>query len=184
MNFKDLHRAFMERVYRDLGYPPRDEGQFEKKFVVPFAETALLYPVALGQARQTKFMRADFRVSKKCQQLLAELSIMSGGPPVPLVLRLLRARHKNEISDTDLFGLRDVQSFLVRTMLAGTQTFPPAFQFYASQQQHGHSLLLLVRFNHPFARPTGRPTTRYSRTSRGRNFTATEAPQWSEFARN
>lgn len=125
VNAKNLHRTFMERVYRDLGYPPRDEKRFESEYATPVAQAALIYPLALGKAREVTVFRRALKIPKQAQITNAELLLMSGGPPVPVILKLLLGRFENQISDQDLVGcVKDIQSYLVRAMLKGDSLSP------------------------------------------------------------
>ncbi len=124
-----LHKVFLDEVIERLGYAvtPATESKFESQFAMPIAEAACVYPIAVGKKARVGALGRDWRVTASQHQLIQEILSMSGGPPVPLVLAAILDRHDPHanMSDDDLTAiLLLIQSYLVRSMLAGAPFSP------------------------------------------------------------
>jgi len=122
-----LHRAILDEVISKLGYAVTDKSQieFENDFAVPISTAAAIYPIAVGQRDDARIAGRPFKCPAFLVEAIQEIMVMSGGPPVPVVLRALGDLHaKRTTVDEVAEMLAYLQSFLVRSMLAG-QPFSP-----------------------------------------------------------
>lgn len=133
-NTKILHRLFMERVIRGIGYDvtDRSEESFERDFALPLAVSARLYALAVGFQSDATISGRHFQLRDDAAQLINEIMQMSGGPAVPLQLRYIKALFDGEISDEELNALLlSIQSYLVRLMMVGQPYSPLRARFRA-----------------------------------------------------
>ena len=124
-----LHRRWLSAVIEELGYgvTARTERRLREEYVDPLTQAALLYPIAVGQRTEAVLYpsRKKFKVNEEQQTLISEIMATSGGPLVPIILKALSDRFDGAITDATLTAiLFDLQSYLVRLMLAG-ESFSP-----------------------------------------------------------
>ena len=122
-----LHRVFMERVIEKIGFDVTgdSERKFESQFAVPLAREAQLYPLAVGVRTSTRIAGKEIALPAAEAVLIADLMALSGGPPVPLVLRYLRSWEVGKLTNVELRArLMLIQSFVVRMMLHGDNLSP------------------------------------------------------------
>jgi hypothetical protein len=128
----NLHRLFMDEVISNIGYAVtrESENKFQIRFAQPLARAGFLYPIAVGQTTLARVGNADFKVSDSLARLIAEIMTISGGPPVPLILRALIECHSGKLTETEAAEiLTDAESFLVRLMLSGEPLSPMRAMF-------------------------------------------------------
>lgn len=122
VNKASLHRRWLNRVIGDQGYQVNDATElgFETKYAIPLVANAWLYPIAVGSKQSvsrpdgTKVLVSDEQYAR-----IAEIMTMSGGPAVPIILKALYDRERDNLSDPELLEiLEDIQSFMVRHVLA------------------------------------------------------------------
>lgn len=122
---KTLHRSFIERVIRSLGLTSAQEQRFHDDYAVPMAQAAKLYPVALGLQDKVDVFGKSFSIDKDLLARLGEVMQLSGGPPVPLLLRCVIATFEGTLAKAELAEVvQDVQSYLIRSLLSG-KSFSP-----------------------------------------------------------
>lgn len=123
-----LHRIWLTDVIQELGYEVANDSQrqFKRKFVLPIVDAAFDYALIIG--RSNRITRPDGDVvtlTQKQKDSIAEIMTMSKGPMVPLLLRAVAAKRTGALTDPELDTvLSDLQSYLVRLILAGQDLSP------------------------------------------------------------
>jgi hypothetical protein len=135
----NLHRLFMDEVINDIGYAVTRESErkFETRFADPLATAGFLYPIAVGQTRQVRVGKEDWKIGDGLARLIAELMAISGGPPVPLILRAVIECHGGKLQEAEASRiLMDAESYLVRRMLSGEPLSPMRATFMQVMASH------------------------------------------------
>lgn len=124
-----MHRRWVTRVIDTVGYAvtKQSEKQFEERIARPMATSAALYPLAVGQQKKVSLAGVDHTVTDEQHLVIREIMAMTGGPAVPLILQVLEDAHGASApvdAGNALRMLRDIQSFVVRLILAGETLSP------------------------------------------------------------
>jgi hypothetical protein len=124
-----MHRRWLSRVIDQLGYSVtyKSEKSLLKDFVTPLYQAAFLYPLSVGQKKSVPnyASKGTLSITEEQQGTIREIMAMSGGPAVPLILRALIDHHHGPVTSSQLTAmLNDIQSYLVRLILAGEDFSP------------------------------------------------------------
>jgi len=146
---KTLHYSFIERVIKSVGYDvtPDTQRNFRDNIAIPVARAAQLYRLAVGYAKATEIESKARVLSDRAFRTIGEILQPTGGPTVPLHLKYLIAWDAGLIAMEDLeLRLASIQSFIVRSMLAGRSFSPLRATFMGIAEQlrddHTHSSLV------------------------------------------